>query len=77
MGFEPTRKNSLFQGLKNKLIPEEKPYRGPKEYRKGELLYVNNFTGEIDNFSGEEIIKENGKEIYHAKYIGGLVDQRR
>ena len=60
-----------------KLIPEEKPYRGPKEYRKGDLLYVNNFTGEIDNFSGEEIIKENGKEIYHAKYIGGLVDQRR
>jgi len=27
--------------------------------------------------SGEETIKLNGEEIYKAKYIGGLVDQRK
>lgn len=57
------------------LIPENKPFRGPKEYKTDNLEYINIFAGEIDNFSGEEIIKENNQEIYRAKYIGGLVNQ--
>lgn len=57
-----------------KLIPESKPYRGPEEYSSGEYLYKNIFTGEVDNFSGEESILKNNKEIYKAKYIGGFVD---
>lgn len=60
------------------LIPENKPFRGPKEYANGDLKYVNNFEGEIDNFSGEEIIlSQDGKQLYKAKYMGGLVDQKK
>ncbi len=59
-----------------KLIPEDKPYRGPEKYDSGDLSYTNTFTGEVDNFSGEEVITDNGKEIYRAKYIGGFVDVR-
>ncbi|EKD56245.1 MAG: hypothetical protein ACD_58C00248G0001 [uncultured bacterium] len=59
------------------LIPEDKPYRGPKEYTEGDYVYRNNFIGEVDNFSGEESISCNGKEVYKAKYIGGLVNQRK
>ena len=59
------------------LIPEDKPYRGPKKYIEGDYSYLNNFIGEIDNFSGEESISYKGKEIYKARYIGGLVDQRK
>lgn len=59
------------------LIPGDKPYRGPKEHIEGDYRYFNNFTGEIDNFSGEEMIQYQGKEIYKANYIGGLVDQRK
>ncbi len=59
------------------LIPEDYPYRGPKEYVEGDYIYLNNFIGEIDNFSGEESISFNGKEVYRAKYIGGLVDKRK
>jgi hypothetical protein len=59
------------------LIPENSPYRGPKEYIEGDYEYINNFVGEIDNFSGEEVIGYKGREIYKAKYIGGLVDQRK
>lgn len=59
------------------LIPEDRPYHGPKEYIEGDYLYLNNFTGEIDNFFGEEVIQHQGKEIYKANYIGGLVDQRK
>ena len=60
-----------------KLIPENKPYRGPEKYNSGDLSYENSFTGEVDNFFGEESISENGKEIYKARYIGGFVDLRR
>ena len=60
------------------LIPEDKPFRGPKKYNLDNFEYINVFEGDIDNFFGEEIIKsENGNEIYKAKYIGGLVDQRK
>lgn len=59
------------------LIPEDKPFRGPARYSDGELLYVNVSTGEVDNFSGEEIISRDGEELYKTKYIGGFVDQRK
>ena len=71
--------NKVYGILMNalKLVPENRPYRGPEKYNKGNLSYSNNFTGKIDNFFGEEIIKESGREIYKAKYIGGFVDQRK
>ncbi len=40
------------------------------------MEYTNVFEGNIDNFFGEEtIMSEDNKEIYKAKYIGGLIDQ--
>lgn len=59
------------------LIPKVKPFRGPKKYQNGNFVYLNDFNGDITNFSGEEIIKLKNKEIYKAKYMGGLVDQRK
>lgn len=59
------------------LIPKDYPYRGPKEYLEGDYHYLNNFTGEIDNFSGEESISYQGREVYKAQYMGGLVDRRK
>lgn len=59
------------------LIPEDHPFRGPTEYAEGDLIYKNVFTGEIDNFFGEETISSvDGKEIYKARYAGGFVCQR-
>jgi hypothetical protein len=58
------------------LIPEDKPYRGPREYSQGDYSYINHFEGEIDSFYGEEVIKLGNATIYTAKYMGGLVDQR-
>ena len=60
------------------LIPEDKPFRGPSKHEQDGFTYTNISEGEIDNFSGEEIIiDENKKGIYKAKYIGGLIDQKR
>ncbi len=59
-------------------VSEDKPFRGPKKYVQDELIYVNHFEGEIENFFGHEmILNENGEKMYEARYIGGLVDQRR
>lgn len=70
--------NKVYSILMNalKLISEDHPYRGPKEYNEGDMFYKNDFIGEVDDFSGKEIIEENGKTIYKATYMGGLVDQR-
>ncbi|MDD5043753.1 MAG: DUF5680 domain-containing protein [Patescibacteria group bacterium] len=59
------------------LIPEDHPFRGPKEYVEGDLVYANKYDGEIDNFFGEETIVMSGKKIYKAKYLGGFVNQRK
>jgi hypothetical protein len=56
--------------------PEDRPFRGPDSYKKGNLEYKNSLEGEANNYSGKEVILENEKEIYWAKYMGGLVDQR-
>ena len=56
--------------------PEDSPYRGPASYKKGEFEYQNRVEGSIGDFSGKEVILENGKQVYWAKYFGGTVDQR-
>lgn len=59
------------------LIPEDKPFRGPKTYMIDGIEYNNDFEGEINKFFGEETIRSaNGMELYWAKYMGGLIDQR-
>lgn len=76
---EGVENHPVYEVLKNALtqMPEEYPYRGPREYKEGEYIYTNIWNGELDRFIGEEQIKQNGKMIYKANYIGGLVDQRK
>lgn len=71
--------NSVYGILQKalSLIPEYYPYRGPLEFAEGDYKYSNEYSGEVDNFSGREFIEHNGKTIYEASYIGGLVDQVR
>jgi hypothetical protein len=56
--------------------PEDEIYRGPSSYKKGDLEYKNQASGNMENFSGREVILKDNQEIYEASYIGGLVDQR-
>ncbi|EKE29079.1 MAG: hypothetical protein ACD_2C00234G0006 [uncultured bacterium (gcode 4)] len=60
-----------------RLIPADNPYRWPRSHETKNAIYINNFTWEIDDFFGEEIIKIGWIEKYKAKYIWGFVDQRR
>ena len=69
---------SIYRFLQRALtqIPTDKPFRWPTKYQEDKLLYLNSFTGEIDNFYWEENITLDNKEIYKARYVGWLVDQR-
>ena len=58
-------------------MPENHPYRGPKKFKEKNWEYINKWTGEVDQFSGQEKILFNNKTIFWTKYIGGLVDQRK
>lgn len=76
---EGVETNPVYTVLRNALkkMPEDFPFRGPKEHKEGEYVYTNNWEGEVDRFAGEEQIIQGKKLVYKANYRGGLVDQRR
>ncbi len=49
------------------------PFRGPALHREGDLVYVNDWTGSLREFSGVERIFWRDKEIYRLVYHGGLL----
>ena len=57
-------------------LPDDFPARGPKELVDGDYRYENQRKGDIENFSGEEVIYYQNKKVYSAIYAGGLVDRR-
>lgn len=76
---EGTETNPIYGILREALkrMPEEAPFRGPKEYKQDNFTYTNNWSGDVDRYFGEEQITKDGKLFYKASYIGGLVDQRK
>ncbi len=49
------------------------PVRGPRQFRKGHLLYLNEWKGDLQEFEGEEKIFWLEKVIYSRTYSGGTV----
>ena len=54
---------------------EDKPYRGPAEYKKGNFTYKSTVQGDISDHTVNEWIYEGDTEIYSAIVVGGLVDR--
>ena len=55
------------------LVPEEEPYRGPREYADGDYAYHCDTAGNFDWFQGKETIEYRGKQIYECYFHGGLI----
>ena len=70
--------NPVYEVLRGALkeIPEDAPYRGPKEYVHKDFIYSNKWKGIIERYSGEEEICQGQISLYKASYRGGLIDQR-
>ena len=75
---EGVKTDSVYRILRNALkqMPEDAPFRGPKEYKENGFTYKNTWLGNIEKYSGEEQITQGEKLVYKANYLGGLVDQR-
>lgn len=50
------------------------PVRGPKEFINGEYKYIFKVEGNLEYFSGVEIVYKNDKKIYELKCNGGLIE---
>lgn len=66
----------LLSFLRRALVAEERTniLRGPSFYQEEHLLYLNEFYGGIDRFSGREYIRFGTHIIYELHYSGGLLD---
>lgn len=49
------------------------PFRGPLFHQEGELVYINDVTGSIQEFSGVERVLFRSREIFRLVYHGGLL----
>ena len=54
-------------------ITQEKPFRGPENFKNNDFEYLNSSKGDINLFKGEEIIKYKEKEVYKLHYHGGKI----
>lgn len=71
---EEAMDNALRPALMNVGVDKDViPVRGPKEMINGEYKYSFEVVGDINYFSGVEIIYKNDKKIYELKCHGGLV----
>ena len=52
-------------------LPLEFPVRGPKDSKKGNFKYFNNYKGDLDDFVGVETIFWKDEVIYSCNYFGG------
>jgi len=68
----------VFSFLKEALsnVIEERPFRGPFEYGKEEMVYFDKSDGNISDFYGKEIIYDGPDNlVYEAHYRGGFICQ--
>lgn len=61
----------LKEALRN--MPKEAPIRGPKKWAAEDLIYSFKMSGNMDYFTGYEVIKLHGRIIFVTHVMGGLV----
>ena len=62
----------LKEALRN--IPDDMPFRGPREFRSNNFEYRCKVNGDIEWFNGGEEIFKNGIKIYECIFHGGLIE---
>ena len=65
----------IYQFLQEALkrITEERPFRGPDNFKEGNFEYVNEIKGTVEKFEGHEIIFYKEEVAYKLNYRGGMV----
>ncbi|MGE5554321.1 MAG: DUF5680 domain-containing protein [Betaproteobacteria bacterium] len=66
-GIYPFLKRAL------RLVPEDEPFRGPRLFAEGHLVYRNVPEGDLAAFRGQEEIEFDGRVVYRLYYAGGSI----
>ena len=69
---------NIYQFLREALrkIPDDKPFRGPDNFKKSDFKYINKIEGTLGKFTGEEIIFYKKQPVYKLNYHGGFVTMK-
>jgi len=57
-------------------VSEDRPFRGPNNFKDADFEYIDESEGTIENFRGTEIIRSKGQEIYRLDYHGGFIKSK-
>ena len=73
---ESCQSGQIYGYLKQALLksPAAHPWRGPKQFKAKDFVYLNHWQGALANFQGQEEIKIKDQTVYAGLYFGGLVD---
>ncbi len=65
----------IYQFLQKALrkLTEDKPFRGPDNFKEDDFKYINKVKGTVKNFIGEEEIFYKSQLVYKLNYHGGLI----
>jgi hypothetical protein len=74
-GANPDEIPGVYEFLTTALrqVPLSAPFRGPSSFIEGDFDYKNRILGDMDRFSGVEIILFIGTPIYQLHYSGGVL----
>jgi len=72
---ETVPSKQIYQFLQEALkkVTENKPFRGPDNFKQGDFEYFNKTEGTVGNFNGEEKIFYRKQLVYQLSYNGGLI----
>jgi len=69
----PAKQTYQFLQEALKRVAEDKPFRGPDNFKKEDFEYINKTKGTVEKFEGEETIFYKKQPVYKLNYHGGLV----
>ena len=66
--------NFLQQAMRQ--VEEDRPFRGPNNFKSGDFEYTDESSGDVNDFSGTEKISFKRQEIYRLIYHGEIVKNK-
>ena len=71
---EPTPEQ-VFEFLKRAMqrVSVDRPFRGPDRFAEQSFDYTDESSGDLDRFTGTEVIRFDGRPIYSLCYHGGAI----
>jgi len=72
----PAKQIYDFLKMAMRQVKEDRPFRGPNNFKNGDFEYIDQSTGDINDFSGTEKILFKGQEVYRLIYHGGVVEDK-